>query len=144
MFFYRVLLSCSSIGPCDRGVTESYHIIRYDEVCTNDTIPYRGRRSFFIFFLFPSLFICIRIVVIFFSLLRAHLFIFVLAPVFVLAPLSEASDGGRAVGPAGSRCRMFRHGPCSVSSVATLLNFLGLGHTQGKSPRFRPYPRVRT
>ena len=76
--------------------------------------------------------ICIRIIVIFFSL-RAHL--------FVLTPLSETSGGVGTIRPSGSRCRRFGRDPCSVSRVASLLDFSGLGHTQGKSPGFRNIPR---
>ena len=61
----------------------------------------------------------LRVIVIFFSL-RAHL--------FVLAPSSETLRGLGTIRPLGSRCRRFGHDPCSVSRVASLLNFLGLGH----------------
>ena len=67
----------------------------------------------------------------FFSL-RAHL--------FVLASLSETSGGLGTIRPSGSRCRRFGRDPCSVSRVASLLNFFGLGHTSGKSPGFRNIP----
>ena len=58
----------------------------------------------------------VRIIVIFF---RAHL--------FVLAPLSETSDGVGTIRPLGSRCRRFGRDPCNVSRVASLQGFLGLG-----------------
>ena len=76
--------------------------------------------------------ICICIIVFFFFSLRAHLFVF--------APLSQTSGGVGTIRPSGSRCWRFGRDPCSVSRVASLLNFFGLGHTQGKSPGFRNMP----
>ena len=64
--------------------------------------------------------ICMRIMVSF-VVLRAYL--------FVLAPLSETSDGVGTIRPSRSRCRRFGRDPCSVSRVASLLNVFGLGHT---------------
>ena len=54
--------------------------------------------------------VCTRLIVLFFF--RAHL--------FVLAPLSETSDGVGRIRPLGSRCRSFGRDPCSVSRVASL------------------------
>ena len=56
----------------------------------------------------------------FFSL-RAHL--------FVLAPLSQTLGGVGTIRPSGSRCWRFGRDLFSVSRVASLLNFFGLGHT---------------
>ena len=67
----------------------------------------------------------------FFSNLRAHF--------FVLA-LSQTSGGVGTILPSGSRCWRFGRDPCSVSRVASLLNFFGLVHTSGKSPGFRNIP----
>ena len=61
---------------------------------------------------------CIRIIVK--KKKRTHL--------FVIAPLSETLVGGGTIRPLGSRCRRFGRDPCSVSRVASLLNFFGLGH----------------
>ena len=69
-----------------------------------------------------------------FFCLRAHL--------FVLAPLSKTSDGVGTIRPSGSRCRRFGRDPCSVSRVASLLNFFGLGYTLGKSPGSATSPGI--
>ena len=57
----------------------------------------------------------------FFVILRTHL--------FMLAPLSETSDEVGTIPPLGTRCRRFGRDPCSVSHVASLFNYFGLGHT---------------
>ena len=58
----------------------------------------------------------------------------------MLAPISETSDGVGTFRPLGSRCRRFGRDPCSMSRVASLLNFFGLGHGKGESPGFRNTP----
>ena len=63
--------------------------------------------------------ICISTFV-FFYFLRAYL--------FVLAPLSETSEGVGKIRPSRSQCRRFGRDPCSVSRVASLSNVFGLGH----------------
>ena len=78
-----------------------------------------------------ALYLYVQFVTIFFFL-RAHL--------FVLAPLSETSDGVGTIRRPGSRCRRFGRDPCSVSRGASPLNVFGLGHTEGKSPGFRNIP----
>ena len=57
--------------------------------------------------------------------------IFSLRPhLFVLAPLSQTLGGVGTIPPSGSRCRRFERDPLnSVSLVASLLHFFGLGHT---------------
>ena len=65
---------------------------------------------------------------IFFSL-GAHL--------FELAPLFETSGGVGTIRPSGSRCGRFGRDRCSVSRVASRLNFIGLG-------RLVENPRVST
>ena len=62
-----------------------------------------------------------------FYLYNCHFFLW--AYLFVLAPLSETSDGVGTIRPSRSRCRRFGRDPCTVSRVASLLNFFGLGHT---------------
>ena len=52
----------------------------------------------------------------------------------MLAPLSETSGGVGSIRPSGSRCRGFWRDPCSVSRVASLLNFSALG-TLEANPR---------
>ena len=79
--------------------------------------------------LVQHIYICI---IVLFLFLREHL--------FVLAPLSETSGGVGTIRPSGSRCQRFGRDPCSVSCVASLLKFLGLGHIQGNSPGFRNIP----
>ena len=93
----------------------------------------RRRRAEFVFVIqkiSTPMFTCTRILVVFF--LRAHL--------FVLAPLSETSDGVGTTRPLGSCYRRFGRDPCSVSLVASPLKLFGLGHTYGKSPGFRNIP----
>ena len=52
----------------------------------------------------------------------------------MLAPLSQTSGGVGTIRPSGSRCWRFGRDPCSVSRVASLLNFLALG-TLEANPR---------
>ena len=83
------------------------------------TVRLRTGHPMFLFALFiPYVYVYIYI---FFFFLRAHL--------FVLAPLSETSDGVGTIRPLGSRCRRFRRDPCGVSCVASPLNVFGLEHT---------------
>ena len=49
-------------------------------------------------------------------------FFFLRAYLFVLAPLSEKSDGVGTIRPSRSRCRRFGRDPCSVSRVASIKN----------------------
>ena len=62
----------------------------------------------------------IVLVIVIFVLFRAYL--------FVLAPLSEMSDGVGKIRPLGSLRRRFGRDPCSMSRVASPFTFLGLGH----------------
>ena len=68
--------------------------------------------------------ICIRIIVISFFL-RPHL--------FVLAPVSETSEGVGTIRPTRSRCRRFGRDPCSVSRVASLYFLFALGMDKANS-----------
>ena len=61
------------------------------------------------------------VLIVIFFFLRAHL--------FVLAPLSQTLGEVGTIRPSGSRYRRFGRDPFSVSRVANLLNFFGLGHT---------------
>ena len=45
---------------------------------------------------------------------NCHIFFVLRAHLFVLAPLSETSDGIGIIRPLGSRCRRFGRDPCSV------------------------------
>ena len=56
-----------------------------------------------------------------------HCFLFFSGTRFEMAPLSETLGGVGTIRPLGSRCGRFGRDPCSVSRVASLLIFVGLG-----------------